>query len=82
LIDFAHSEQHIRNLLNWKDKKDENLQGISMVGGTKWHTVAKAFTLDDMSLEEKEKVFDVMQNFDKSDNLKKFRHYCDGLRST
>jgi hypothetical protein len=53
-----------------------------MTVGQKWSTVAKAFTLKDLSLEEKEKLFETQKADDSSDTAKRFRHLCDALKST
>lgn len=53
LLNFATSEEHKKVIISWKAGADEGLKGIEMSGAHKWRTVAKAFTLSSLSLEEK-----------------------------
>lgn len=69
-------------MLQWKNNQIEALKGIEMTLGQKWKTVAKAFTLDDLILEEKEVIFETQKKEDSSDTAIKYRHICDALKST
>lgn len=53
-----------------------------MTLGQQWKTVAKAFTLKDLSLEEKEAIFSAQQQIDSSDTAKNYRLMCDSLKSS
>ena len=53
-----------------------------MTVGQQWSTVAKAFTLKDLSLEEKEKLFEEQAKKDPSDTAKNYRFTCDALKAT
>ena len=50
--------------------------------GQKWRAVAKAFTLKDLTLEQKEALFDQQKALDSSDTAKRYRYLCDSLKST
>ena len=52
-----------------------------MTVGQQWSTIAKAFTLKDLSLEEKEKLFEEQAKRDPSDTAKNYRFTCDGLKA-
>lgn len=53
-----------------------------MTLGQQWKTVAKAFTLKNLSLEEKEAIFNAQKLIDSSDTAKNYRLMCDSLRAS
>lgn len=53
-----------------------------MTVGQKWSTISKAFTIKSLGIEEKEALFESQRQEDPSDTAKKYRHTCDGLRSS
>ena len=82
LPNFAHSNEHKKVLLLWKDGQDPNLKDYPMTVGQKWSAVVKAFTLPDLSLEEKEAIFEKQRAEDPSDTAKNKRFTCDALRAS
>ncbi len=57
LPSFASSQSAKKKLIEWYNGALEELKGHDMTVGQQWSTVAKAFTIKDLSLEEKEKLF-------------------------
>ena len=53
LVLFAHTNKTKKFLLDWKANKIEELKEHPQTIGQQWSTVVKAFTLPDLSLEEK-----------------------------
>jgi hypothetical protein len=53
-----------------------------MTVGQQWSTVVKAFTIKDLSIEEKEKIFQEQAARDPSDTAKNYRLTCDGLKAS
>lgn len=53
-----------------------------MTVGQQWSTIAKAFTIKDLTLEEKEKLFEEQAKKDPSDTSKNYRLTCNGLKAT
>jgi hypothetical protein len=47
----------------------------------KWRAIAKAFTLESLSLEEKEALFAAQKAEDPSDTAKRYRYLCDALKA-
>ena len=82
LPSFAHSDKHKKMLLDWKDGKDDNLKEHSMTVGQKWSAVVKAFTIGDLTMEQKEAIFEAQRAEDPSDTAKNRRFTCDALKST
>lgn len=82
LVTFAVTDKEKRLLLAWRQNQDEKLKGIEMTVGQKWSTVVKAFTIKDLSLEEKEALFESQRSEDPSDTAKKYRYTCDSLKAT
>lgn len=82
LVNFATSDQEKNILLNWKDGKDENLKAFPMTVGQKWTAVVKAFTIPNLTLEEKESIFESQRLQDPSDTAKNKRFTCDALKAT
>lgn len=82
LVSFAYTGEEIRTLLSWKDGKDEVLKTHPMTVGQKWSAVVKAFTLKDLSLEEKEAIFEAQRIEDPSDTAKNKRFTVDSLKAT
>lgn len=82
LVSFATTEDTKRIVLNWKNNQDENLKGVQMTIGQKWRAVVKAFTMNSLSLEEKEAIFEAQQKEDPSDTAKKYRYTCNGLKAS
>ncbi len=58
LPSFALSQSAKKKLLQWYNGTLEEMKGHELTVGQQWSTVAKAFTLKDLSLEEKEKLFE------------------------
>ena len=52
-----------------------------MTVGQKWSAVVKAFTIKDLSLEEKEALFEEQKTADPSDTAKKHRYTVDSLKA-
>lgn len=52
-----------------------------MSTGQKWRIVAKAFTLNSMTLEQKEAIFEAQKAEDSSDTAKNYRLMCDSLKA-
>lgn len=82
LPSFASSAAAKKTLLEWYHGKLEALKGHDMTVGQQWSTVAKAFTLKDLSLEEKEKLYEEQAKKDPSDTAKNYRLTCDGLKAS
>lgn len=57
LVSFAFTNAEKKQLIDWLHDKDERLKAHPMTVGQKWSTVVKAFTLPDLSIEEKEALF-------------------------
>lgn len=53
-----------------------------MTVGQKWSAVVKAFTMKDLTLEEKEAIFEAQKTEDPSDTAKNKRFTCDALKSS
>jgi hypothetical protein len=53
-----------------------------MTIGQQWTTVTKAFTLKDLTVEQKEELFARQAKIDSSDTVKSKRIMCDALKST
>lgn len=82
LATFAKRDEDKKLLLRWRKNEDENLKGIEMTVGQKWSAVVKAFTIKDLSIEEKEALFESQRAEDPSDTAKKNRYLCDSLKSS
>ena len=82
LIQFAHSPSTKRVLIDWRDNKIEDLVSHPQTIGQQWSTVVKAFTLNDLPLEEKERIYEAQFKIDASDTSKTHRKTIDALRST
>ena len=52
-----------------------------MTVGQEWATIVKSFTLNDLSTEQKEKMFESQKSKDPSDTSKLKRHTCDALKA-
>lgn len=52
-----------------------------MTIGQKWSTVVKAFTMQSLSLEQKEAIFETQRAEDPSDTAKNKRFTCDSLKA-
>lgn len=57
LVNFAYTNEEKHLLLRWMNDQDENLKAHPMTVGQKWSTVVKAFTLPDLTIEQKEAIF-------------------------
>ena len=57
LPSFAFSDANKKILLSWREGKFELLKDHPMTIGQEWSTVVSAFTLKDLSLEDKEALF-------------------------
>lgn len=53
-----------------------------MTVGQQWSAVAKSFTCNDFSAEEREKMFEEQAKRDPSDTTKNYRLTCDSLKAT
>jgi hypothetical protein len=82
LVSFAYTNEEKKVLLDWLEEKDANLQAHPMTLGQRWSTVVKAFTLPDLSLEQKEAIFEAQRLKDPSDTAKNKRLTCDALKAT
>jgi hypothetical protein len=81
-VSFAFSNEDKKLLLKWKNGEIDNLKAHPMTVGQKWSTVVKAFTLPDLSIEEKEAIFEAQKIEDPSDTAKNKRFTCDALKAT
>ena len=53
-----------------------------MTVGQQWTAVVKAFTLPDLTIEEKQAIFEAQRLRDPSDTAKNKRFTCDSLKAT
>jgi hypothetical protein len=53
-----------------------------MTVSQKWSAIVKAFTLRDLSIEQKEALFEAQRTEDPSDTAKKWRYTCDSLKAS
>ena len=53
-----------------------------MTVGQQWTAVVMAFTLPDLTIEEKEAIFEAQRQRDPSDTAKNKRFTCDALKAT
>ena len=79
LCSFATTDEAKKTILQWKAGTLEPLNGIEMTVGQKWSTVIKAFTLKDLSVEDKEKLYEEQRAADPTDTAKNHRLTCDAL---
>lgn len=82
LPSFANSQQSKKRLLQWYQGTLDELKGHQLTVGQQWSAVVKAFTIYDLSLEEKEKLFEQQEKKDPSDTAKNYRLTCNGLKAT
>lgn len=82
LVNFAYTNEEKKLLIEWMKGNDANLKDHPMTIGQKWSTVVKAFTLPDLSIEEKEALFEAQKALDPSDTAKNKRFTCDALKAT
>lgn len=80
-VSFAFSNEDKKILLRWKKGEEETLKAYPMTVGQKWSTVVKAFTLPDLTVEEKEAIFEAQRIEDPSDTAKNKRFTCDALKA-
>ena len=52
-----------------------------MTIGQEWTAVVKAFSIKELSIEEKEKLFELQKSKDSSDTSKLKRYTCDALKA-
>lgn len=81
LSPFAASKDHKKILLDWWKEAYEPLKDHPMTIGQQWSAVVKAFTLDDLSEEEKEAIFAKQNEKDSSDTAKLKRFTCNSLKA-
>lgn len=81
-ISFANTDKLKKFLISWRAGEVEELKEHPQTIGQQWSTVVKAFTLTDLTLEEKEKLFADQEKIDSSDTAKNNRRTCDSLKST
>lgn len=79
---FTGSDKNKKILLEWREGKFELLHEHPMTIGQEWSAVVTAFTLKDLSNEEKEAIFASQHEKDKSDTSKLKRYTCDALKAT
>lgn len=82
LVSFAVTPKLKKFLIAWRAGEVEELKDHPQTIGQQWSTVVKAFTLPDLSLEEKEKLFAEQEKIDSSDTSKNNRKTCDSLKAT
>lgn len=82
LVSFAYTNEEKHLLLRWMNNEDENLKANPMTVGQRWSAVVKAFTLSDLSIEQKEALFEAQKTLDPSDTAKNKRFTCDALKAT
>jgi hypothetical protein len=82
LPSFAYTDGEKKLLLSWLNGSDENLKAHPMTVGQQWTAVVKAFTLNDLTIEEKEAIFEAQRQRDPSDTAKNKRFTCDSLKAT
>ena len=68
-------------MLDWKKGENEGLKNQKMTIGQQWGTVVKAFTLECLSLDEKEEMFEHQKKLDNSDTSKLKRATCNALKA-
>lgn len=81
LLSFASSQKAKQTVLEWHQGKLETLKGHDLTIGQKWTVVAKSFTMQNLSLQEKEEIFETQAKEDTSDTSKNYRLMCDGLKA-
>jgi len=54
LLNFAISQEHKHVVLRWLRNEEGHLKGLELTVGQKWRIISKAFTLDDITIEQKE----------------------------
>lgn len=82
LASFAYTPELIQILIDWRDNKVEDLKDHPQTIGQQWSTVIKAYTLPNLSVEEKEALFAAQEKLDPSDTAKNHRKTVDALKST
>lgn len=82
LASFAHNPKLIKILIDWRANKIEDLKDHPQTLGQQWSTVIKAYTLADLTPEEKEAIFADQEKIDPSDTAKNNRKTVEALRST
>jgi hypothetical protein len=82
LLSFAYTNEEKHLLLRWMNDQEEGLKAHPMTVGQKWSTVVKAFTLPDLTIEQKEAIFEAQKALDPSDTAKNKRFTCDALKAT
>ena len=78
---LAKTQEKKKFLLEWKSKKVENLKDHELSIGQQWRAVTKAFTIEGLSTEEKEKIFAEQLAIDSSDTSKLKRETCNSLKA-
>jgi hypothetical protein len=81
LLDFAVSQEHKIIVLRWLKGEEEHLKGLQLTVGQRWRIVSKAFTINDLTIDQKEELFEQQKKIDPSDTAKRYRYICDGLKS-
>ena len=78
---FARADEDKMILLKWREGNFDLLKEHPMTIGQEWSAVVKAFTLKQLSIEEKEKLFESQKEKDNSDTAKLKRFTCDALKA-
>lgn len=82
LTNFASNDESKKILLKWWSEEFVPLKAHPMTVGQQWSAVVKAFTIKDMSIEEKEAIFSKQNEKDSSDTAKLKRHTCNSLKAS
>lgn len=82
LTNFAFSGANKKVLIDWREGKFELLKEHPMTVVQEWSAVVGAFTLKDLSLEQKQALFASQKEKDNSDTAKLKRYTCDALKAT
>lgn len=69
-------------MIDWREGKFELLKDHPMTVVQEWSTVVGAFTLKDLTIEQKEELFASQKQKDSSDTAKLKRYTCDSLKAT
>jgi len=82
LVEFATTPTSKKVLIDWYNENFAPLKDFKMTVGQQWSTVVKAFSLKDLSVEQKEEFFARQAKIDSSDTMKSKRLTCDALKAT
>lgn len=79
---FSVSEESILTMVKLLKNQDEKFKDIKMIGIQRWSTATLAFTINSLTVEEKDNLFDFVSGGSKGDVATKYRIRCNSLKST